>query len=339
MMLFNKKNGFGLIELMISILVASIIVAGLYKLLTASVLNFGISTATSRSGKSARQVDNFVNNLVFQAGYKNYIRVRNDYIFGPDETAFDSSNSYFNNTDDWSEGEFIRGGQEVASGDNTNSSVKFRYFGASINDDFSGSTDTNPNGYIFDCQGRSVPNTVLLEVMLFVKGNQGLACAQHPIINEDTTHDADYWDIDEEHAEIIDSSIVSMKILYGTTLFGDTSVFYPAAAVGKAWPYINLVKYSFVTSQPTLQKTTMSDANNVQLTLFADNDYSTTVPCPHASETESMTYPITSCGEQVSVSENFGKYKIPSSTTNNQRANMHKIIFGSVSLFNGYIYK
>ena len=60
-MILSNKKGFGLIELMISILVASIIVAGLYQMLTSSMLNFGISSATGRSGKSARQVDNLVN--------------------------------------------------------------------------------------------------------------------------------------------------------------------------------------------------------------------------------------------------------------------------------------
>ena len=53
-MKLNQK-GFGLIELMISILVASIIVAGLYQMVTSSWLNFGISSATARSSKSARQ--------------------------------------------------------------------------------------------------------------------------------------------------------------------------------------------------------------------------------------------------------------------------------------------
>lgn len=294
-MKLNQK-GFGLIELMISILVASIIVAGLYQMVTSSWLNFGISSATARSSKSARQVDNIVNTLMFQAGYINYRRVIQNYHFNSVATGFNGSD--LNNTRSWTDDVFILGGETTNLNNNTSNSVKFRFFGASVADDVSDNSpffgDATANGFIFDCRGVNVPNTVQLEMILYV-GPDGLMCNQHAL---EGTGD---WNLNAP--VVVDSSVVDMQVLYGiTTREGETDSdsYYTAEYLNanNLWKDVNLVKYYMVTSQGTGQRVVRS-GNGAEITLFdgfADAGY--------------------------------GTYAIQDSTR------MHKIISGTVSLLN-----
>lgn len=321
--MFSVKKGFGLIELMVSILVASIIIAGLYQLVTTSWLNFGISSATARSGKSYRQVGNVVDSLLYQAGFKNYSRLVQEYLLMPTATGF-GNNAFFVNNANWEREVFLLGGEEV----NGNSSIKIRFTGASIEDDLDANGNRNANGFIFDCRGQSVPNTVLLEMLLFVN-DQGLVCAQNALEGDNAL-----WSVPVDNPVVIDSSVVAMKILYGTTLYGRGDVFYTSEAVdaGNHWPNINLIRYYFVTSQPTGQNQVKSAAGNVDMTLFDNNDFvRTSTPCP--AEDRKKYYKGVDCRTLSGNNyNNFGVYTIPE----NARSRMHKVISGSVSLFNGY---
>lgn len=326
-MILSNKKGFGLIELMISILVASIIVAGLYQMLTSSMLNFGISSATGRSGKSARQVDNLVNNLIFQAGHMNYIRYLERTRFMAATSAF-GSNTFFSNTDAWQKDVFIHGGPLF----NGNNSIKFRFFGSSLRDDVRDDNgNTVANGYTFDCRGLSVPDTVELEMLIFVN-DSGLVCAQHALHG-----DAAVWDIPVGAPQVIDGSIVSMRILYGTTRTGEGDAYFTAESVGDFWPFINLVKYSFVTSQETGQNVIKAQNTNngrVELTLFDQNEISPSGPCPSAAffEKSNMNYTGSRvCRNNTVSNDNMGKYVVP----NDRTTRMHRIISGTVPLFNG----
>ncbi len=305
-MILNKK-GFGLIELMISILVASVIIAGLYQMLTSSVLNFGISSATGRSGKSARQVDNMLNNLVFQAGFINYSRVA-DYIeFGNQDSGF-SSGQFYNNSDAWSGVATVQGGDTTEVNGSKSDSIKFRFYGSSVNDDMANNSSTEANGYIFDCRGNPVPNTLELEMILFV-GDKGLVCAQH-VLEGNPSADGIDWEIDPQDPEVIDSSIVGMRLLYASTTQNneDAGKFYLAKNVGSGlanapdWSDINVVKYAMVTRQATGQKVVKMHQEALKLPLFT------------AEET----------------SGNAVNFKVDDA----HRGSMHRVISGSVSLLN-----
>ncbi|MBP3748300.1 MAG: prepilin-type N-terminal cleavage/methylation domain-containing protein [Ruminobacter sp.] len=313
-----KTKGFGLIELMISILVASIIVAGLYKMLSSSWLNFGISSATARSGKSARQVDNYVNNLLFQAGFVNIKNVMQNRLYVKQQSKFGTDATYYNDGD-WIDGSFILGGTEA----NGNSKVKFRFYGSSLDDDLAGETDKTANGFIFDCRGQVVPNTVMLEVELSVN-DDGLVCNQKTLVSEDGSN----WDLDDP--VIVDSNVKAMRILYGTTIYGRGGAFYPASSVKTHWPYINLVKYSIVTAQNTAQNIVKAQRGSTK-TLFSAGDYVTnSSPCPTTEVQDRLVYAVV-CDQTVgNVQANFNSYQIP----DDQLSYMHKVISGTVSLVN-----
>ena len=192
--MIRNSKGFGIIELMVSILIASIVIAGMYKLLTSSALNFGIS-----------QVDNMLNNLLFQTGFINYRRVaRNEELVEVD-SKFEAP---FN--DKWQESEYVTGFSET----NGNDAVRIRFWGSSINDDTAVETGgAEANGFIFDCRGVPVPNTIMMEMLIRVVPGQGLTCSQHVLSNAGTTG------FDDVDAQVIDRSIVSIRFLYGSTYF------------------------------------------------------------------------------------------------------------------------
>lgn len=295
--MIRKNKGFGIIELMVSILIASIVIAGMYKLLTSSALNFGISSASSRSGKTYRQVDNMLNNLLFQTGFINYRRVAKNEEFGALDSNFDGKYADFN--DSWQESEYVRGFE-----DGDNDAIRIRFWGASVNDDTSTEVGgANANGFIFDCRGVPVPNTVMMEMLLRVDAGNGLVCSQNVLSS--TIDASDFNGIEQ----VIDRSIVALRFIYGSTYktytSGALNQMYFADEIDGAgdrpdWSDINVVKYAMVTSQNTGQR---AIAGNPPLNLFSANE------APGG----------------VAV-----QYVVP----DNDRYNMHRVVSGSISFVN-----
>lgn len=293
--MIRKSKGFGIIELMVSILIASIVIAGMYKLLTSSALNFGISSASSRSGKSYRQVDNMLNNLLFQTGFINYRRVAKNEELVEVDSKFEPP---FN--DKWQESEYVTGFSET----NGNDAVRIRFWGSSINDDTAVETGgAEANGFIFDCRGVPVPNTIMMEMLIRVVPGQGLTCSQHVLSNAGTTG------FDDVDAQVIDRSIVSIRFLYGSTYFttnasSDANTMHFADDIGGTnmpeWTDVNVVKYSMITSQETGQRAVGAQPT---LTLF------TAAESPNGSAIE---------------------YTV----ANNEQFNMHRVLSGSISFVN-----
>ena len=252
-----RNKGFNLIELMVSILVASIIVGGLYSLMTSSVVNFGFSKGGAVAGASSRRIDVTFNALLFQTGFVNYLRVmQNPHFQNRTMASVDGSTS----TKHWVEDQVVEVQEDKNDEANGSDLLRIRFYGSSVADNVVAGVGTDPDGYIYDCTGQPVPNTQEMELVFFVRSN-GLNCMQNVISGSGG----------DSSVVVIDPNVAHMRIQVGTSVggavgqAGANSSFYRVAgdAIGDAvsgvstnkpnWTEINLLRYALVLAVPSGQ--------------------------------------------------------------------------------------
>ncbi len=253
-----RNKGFNLIELMVSILVASIIVGGLYSLMTSSVVNFGFSKGSAVAGSSSRRIDVTFNALLFQTGYVNYLRVMQD----PHFMATTVGNGIFNG---WAKDQVVAVQKDTNTQANGSDMIKIRFYGSSVADNVSSGVGSAADGYIFDCMGQPVSNNQEMELIFYVRSN-GLICSQR-----DLSHNVPVQNI------VVDPNVAHMRIQVGTSVggavgqAGANSSFYRVGGKGwkddaissavsgsggslPKWDQINLIRYALVLAVPSGQR-------------------------------------------------------------------------------------
>lgn len=299
-----KQKGFGLIELMISLLVSVIIMAGLYGLLTSSIVNFGFSKASSDAVDTAHRVDNFFNVLLFQAGFINFERAIN--AEGWAAGAVNLPGVIF---PAWNADQFVYA--------NNNNSILIRYYGSSVDDDTThhvGIDADEPNGFITDCGGLAVGRETLVTAFFTVDPARGLICQYN---DHDRTNNPD-----TNGNVVLDASVRSLMFEFGSTWdpeFANDDGFFTAGEINGNgnlnWSHVDIVRYSFITSQPSNQRLIESR----QDTLRHFNMPNFTVGS--GEEGDVGTAPANN------VDYN---YQIP----DNERSNVHRVITGTIYLVN-----
>ena len=298
-----KQKGFGLIELMISLLVSVIIMAGLSGLLTSSIVNFGFSKASSDAVDTAHRVDNFFNVLLFQAGFINFERAIN--AEGWAAGAVNLSGVSF---PAWEADQFVYA--------NNNHSILIRYYGSSVDDDTThheGIDADASNGFITDCGGVAVGRETLVTAY-FTANENGLICQYNDRTNNQDTNPDDI---------VLDASVRSLMFEFGSTWdpkFANDDGFFTAGEINGSngnlkWSHVDIVRYSFITSQPSNQRLIKSR----QDTLRHFNMPNSTVGS--GEEGDAGTAPANN------VDYN---YQIP----DNERSNVHRVITGTIYLVN-----
>lgn len=298
-----KQKGFGLIELMISLLVSVIIMAGLYGLLTSSIVNFGFSKASSDAVDTAHRVDNFFNVLLFQAGFINFERAIN-----AEGWAAGAVNLPGVNFPAWEADQFVYA--------NNNHSILIRYYGSSVDDDTThheGIDADASNGFITDCGGVAVGRETLVTAF-FTANENGLICQYNDRTNNQDTNPDDI---------VLDASVRSLMFEFGSTWdpnFANDDGFFTAGEINGSngnlrWSHVDIVRYSFITSQPSNQRLITSR----QDTLRHFNMPNSTVGS--GKEGDAGTAPANN------VDYN---YQIP----DNERSNVHRVITGTIYLVN-----
>lgn len=296
-----KQKGFGLIELMISLLVSVIIMAGLYGLLTSSIVNFGFSKASSDAVDTAHRVDNFFNVLLFQAGFINFERAIN-----AEGWAAGAVNLPGVDFPAWEADQFVYA--------NNNHSILIRYYGSSVDDDTThheGIDADASNGFITDCGGVAVGRETLVTAY-FTANENGLICQYNDRTNNQDTNDI-----------VLDASVRSLMFEFGSTWdpeFANDDGFFTAGEINGSngnlrWSHVDIVRYSFITSQPSNQRLITSR----QDTLRHFNMPNSTVGS--GEEGDAGTAPANN------VDYN---YQIP----DNERSNVHRVITGTIYLVN-----
>lgn len=301
-----KQKGFGLIELMISLLVSVIIMAGLYGLLTSSIVNFGFSKASSDAVDTAHRVDNFFNVLLFQAGFINFERAIN--AEGWAAGAVNLSGVEGVDFPAWEADQFVYA--------NNNHSILIRYYGSSVDDDTThheGIDADASNGFITDCGGVAVGRETLVTAY-FTANQNGLICQYNDRTNNNGTNPDDI---------VLDASVRSLMFEFGSTWdpnFANDDGFFTAGEINGSngnleWSHVDIVRYSFITSQPSNQRLIESR----QDTLRHFNMPNSTVGS--GEEGDAGTAPANN------VDYN---YQIP----DNERSNVHRVITGTIYLVN-----
>lgn len=298
-----KQKGFGLIELMISLLVSVIIMAGLYGLLTSSIVNFGFSKASSDAVDTAHRVDNFFNVLLFQAGFINFERAIN--AEGWAAGAVNLSGVSF---PAWEADQFVYA--------NNNHSILIRYYGSSVDDDTThheGIDADASNGFITDCGGVAVGRETLVTAY-FTANENGLICQYNDRTNNNDKN---------PDPVVLDASVRSLMFEFGSTWdpkFFDKNNdgFYTADEINGntdlKWSHVDIVRYSFITSQPSNQRLIKS---NKDMVLRHFNMPKSTV----------------GSGEAGTASANNDDYSYRI-TDENDRSNVHRVITGTIYLVN-----
>ena len=271
-----KNKGFGVIELMVCIIIASIVTVGLYSVLTSSVISFGISKADNAAVSTSHRVNVTLNNFLFQAGFVNYRRELQYFEWTGEPAQLSIDGVAFNNPQ-WTNDTIVIGG---TSSGNHGDAIKFRFTGSSIADDVQSNYDSSSideaqaNGYIFDCYGRAVSSNVILEMALYVT-DEGLMCRHAALHNEDT-YPINYGN---EAPVLIDPSVKVLRLQYSA--FNDTaSTSFTNYNSISDKSIIDTVRYSYVTSQPTQQQL-LKTKQLVNLQLFPEDD-SVTYAVPEA---------------------------------------------------------
>lgn len=280
-----KQKGFGLIELMISLLVSVIIMAGLYGLLTSSIVNFGFSKASSDAVDTAHRVDNFFNVLLFQAGFINFERAINAEGWAAGAVNLSGFPA-------WEADQFVYA--------NNNHSILIRYYGSSVDDDTThheGIDADASNGFITDCGGVAVGRETLVTAF-FTANENGLICQYNDRTNNNDNNPAPV---------VLDASVRSLMFEFGSTWdpkFANDDGFFTAGEINGSngnlkWSHVDIVRYSFITSQPSNQRLIISRQDTLRhFNMPANNvDYN---------------------------------YPIP----DNERSNVHRVITGTIYLVN-----
>lgn len=300
-----KQKGFGLIELMISLLVSVIIMVGLYGLLTSSIVNFGFSKASSDAVDTAHRVDNFFNVLLFQAGFINFERAINAEGWVAGAVNLPDAGVSF---PAWEADQFVYA--------NNNHSILIRYYGSSVDDDTThheGIDADASNGFITDCGGVAVGRETLVTAY-FTANENGLICQYNDRTNNQDTNPDDI---------VLDASVRSLMFEFGSTWdpkFENDDGFFTAGEINGSngnlkWSHVDIVRYSFITSQPSNQRLIKSR----QDTLRHFNMPNSTVGS--GEEGDAGTAPANN------VDYN---YQIP----DNERSNVHRVITGTIYLVN-----
>ncbi|MEE0986184.1 MAG: prepilin-type N-terminal cleavage/methylation domain-containing protein [Succinivibrionaceae bacterium] len=300
-----KQKGFGLIELMISLLVSVIIMAGLYGLLTSSIVNFGFSKASSDAVDTAHRVDNFFNVLLFQAGFINFERAINAEGWVAGAVNLPDAGVSF---PAWEADQFVYA--------EDNNSILIRYYGSSVDDDTThhvGIDADESNGFITDCGGVAVGRETLVTAY-FTANENGLICQYNDRTNNQDTNPDDI---------VLDASVRSLMFEFGSTWdpkFANDDGFFTAGEINGSngnlkWSHVDIVRYSFITSQPSNQRLIKSR----QDTLRHFNMPNSTVGS--GEEGDAGTAPANN------VDYN---YQIP----DNERSNVHRVITGTIYLVN-----
>lgn len=300
-----KQKGFGLIELMISLLVSVIIMAGLYGLLTSSIVNFGFSKASSDAVDTAHRVDNFFNVLLFQAGFINFERAINAEGWVAGAVNLPDAGVSF---PAWEADQFVYA--------NNNHSILIRYYGSSVDDDTThheGIEADASNGFITDCGGVAVGRETLVTAY-FTANENGLICQYNDRTNNQDTNPDDI---------VLDASVRSLMFEFGSTWdpeFANDDGFFTAGEINGSngnlkWSHVDIVRYSFITSQPSNQRLIKSRQDKLRHFNMPNSTVGS------GEEGDAGTAPANN------VDYN---YKIP----DNERSNVHRVITGTIYLVN-----
>ena len=249
-----KKNGFSMIEMLISLVVASIIIIGIYSFLTSSQRSFTLVQANDGVNRSMQGANRNINDYIKMAGFRNYARIIDQATFPKGDYEFDEDISFKRNS-------FVSAKQADTSSPNID--LYLRYYGSSIYDDLApqyveeNAELDRSNQRMFDCNGKFLNRKELAVVRLYVDGDNGLFC-QQKIINTDDGSERD----DRPDTVLINPNVKYMMFAFRTDDSADFLL--PSEMNDDDYVKVNAIRYGFIVRQSTHQKANSIKANALQ---------------------------------------------------------------------------
>lgn len=246
-----KKNGFSMIEMLISLVVASIIIIGIYSFLTSSQRSFTLVQANDGVNRSMQGANRNINDYIKMAGFRNYARIIDQATFPKGDYEFDEDISFKRNS-------FVSAKQADTSSPNID--LYLRYYGSSIYDDLApqyveeNAKLDRSNQRMFDCNGDPLSRKQLAVVRLYVDGDNGLFC-QQKIINTDDGSESDA-------TVLINPNVKYMMFAFRTDDSADFLL--PSEMNDDDYVKVNAIRYGFIVRQSTHQKANSIKANALQ---------------------------------------------------------------------------
>lgn len=246
-----KKNGFSMIEMLISLVVASIIIIGIYSFLTSSQRSFTLVQANDGVNRSMQTANRNINDYIKMAGFRNYARVIDQATFPKGDYEFDEDISFKRNS-------FVSAKQADTSSRNID--LYLRYYGSSIYDDLApqyveeNAKLDRSNQRMFDCNGDFLSRKQLAVVRLYVDGDNGLFCQQRIINTDDGSESA--------ATVLINPNVKYMMFAFRTDDSADFLL--PSEMNDDDYVKVNAIRYGFIVRQSTHQKANSIKANALQ---------------------------------------------------------------------------
>ena len=246
-----KKNGFSMIEMLISLVVASIIIIGIYSFLTSSQRSFTLVQANDGVNRSMQTANRNINDYIKMAGFRNYARVIDQATFPKGDYEFDEDISFKRNS-------FVSAKQADTSSRNID--LYLRYYGSSIYDDLApqyveeNAKLDRSNQRMFDCNGDPLSRKQLAVVRLYVDGDNGLFCQQRIINTDDGSESA--------ATVLINPNVKYMMFAFRTDDSADFLL--PSEMNDDDYVKVNAIRYGFIVRQSTHQKANSIKANALQ---------------------------------------------------------------------------
>ncbi len=293
---YNFKNtGFSMIELLISMVVASIIIIGVYSFLTSSQRSFTMVQANDGMNRSMQMTNRNITDYLKMAGFRNYHMVVKGATFKEATYDFGSgaSDVHFANN-------------SYIAADGTDGSKKheifLRYYGSSIDDDLNINDrkfDENKesNRRMFDCAGNFLNRDQLAVIHLYIDDSvthPGLMC-QQIIVDVSTPSNP--------VAGKVETFLVNPDVRFMMFAFrsDDRSQFFLpfemdsySKDVVKNYTTVNSIRYGFIIQQSTYQKATSIKGNTLEYHLLGMDDAKDKVTIPSTDDSTHDMYNLIS---------------------------------------------
>jgi prepilin-type N-terminal cleavage/methylation domain len=217
-------RGFGLVEIMISIVLGLFLVAGLYTMLVSSQQSYSLGRANSGLSNSGQRVTQLIWNQLHQAGFINYQRRLLNIPLPATAT--------------WAQNQSIHGENDLTTEVKADTDrLTLRYRGSSVGDnDPANVAVMTADERMFDCIGNPVASTQLVEVVLYVNTSNELIC-----------------DDNQNDPVVMEQNIESLQFRY--RLSDDLQPFVTAADITNAtdWANVVAIEFSLLAASPSGQ--------------------------------------------------------------------------------------
>lgn len=247
-MIRKYVTGFSMIEMLISMVVASIVIIGVYSFLSSSQRSFNLVQANDGMNRNMLIANRNVVDFIHMAGFRNYRRVVDRITFPKAKYTFDN---YDGGDVTFAYNSFVTA-SNLESGTSTHkrNHLFIRYYGSSIDDDMNYDVEEiQSNGRMFDCSGTFLSREELAIVHLFVD-NSGLHC-QHIVNNE-------VKGTSRTDTVLINPNVTDMMFAFRSdgqvefNLVGDMDS--SSANELENYSLVNAIRYGFITRQETHQR-------------------------------------------------------------------------------------